>query len=161
MRTWGSMNEQYTLKAIGWVSSERLDPIDDHWDSVHATIHLDESRFNSEALLGLGDFSHVEVIFIFHRVGEDQVTMDARHPRGRKDWPRIGIFAQRGKNRPNRLGVTICKIIEVTGNTIVVQGLDAIDGTPILDVKPVLSGFAPRGEFYEPEWSKEIMQEYW
>ena len=111
--------------------------------------------------MGLDAFSHAEVVFVFDRVGDDEITYDARYPRGRKDWPRVGIFAQRGKNRPNRIGVSVCRVVSIDGLRLEVEGLDAIDGTPVLDIKPVLSGFAPHGEFREPGWAREIMAGYW
>jgi tRNA (Thr-GGU) A37 N-methylase len=89
------------------------------------------------------------------------VCTGARHPRARQDWPLTGILAQRAKDRPNRLGVTVCRLLGVEAGTLVVQGLDAIDGTPVLDVKPYLSGFAPRGDVREPTWSLELMAGYW
>jgi tRNA (Thr-GGU) A37 N-methylase len=73
----------------------------------------------------------------------------------------VGIFAQRGRNRPNRLGVSVCELVGAEGRRIRVRGLDAIDGTPVLDVKPYLSGFAPRGEVREPAWARAIMERYW
>ena len=79
----------------------------------------------------------------------------------RTDWPRVGVFAQRGKGRPNRLGATICRIVSVEGTRLKVQGLDAVDGAPVLDIKPVMSGFLPRGDVKEPAWAKELMQRYW
>jgi tRNA (Thr-GGU) A37 N-methylase len=94
-------------------------------------------------------------------VAVDKIVSAARHPRGRTDWPKVGIFAQRGRVRPNRLAVTVCPIIAVNGLSLTVQGLDAIDGTPVFDLKPYLSGFAPRGEIKEPGWAKEIMADYW
>jgi tRNA (Thr-GGU) A37 N-methylase len=75
--------------------------------------------------------------------------------------PKVGIFAQRGKGRPNRIGVTICDIVAANGLTVRVRGLDAIDGTPVLDIKPHMTGFEPRGQVREPAWVKEIMKEYW
>jgi tRNA (Thr-GGU) A37 N-methylase len=74
---------------------------------------------------------------------------------------RTGIFAQRGKNRPNRLGTTICALVRVEGRTLVVQELDAIDGTPVLDIKPVMAEFLPRSAVRQPAWSHELMSEYW
>ena len=85
----------------------------------------------------------------------------ARHPRGNLDLPRVGIFAQRGKDRPNRLGLCVCPLLKVEGTTLTVRGLDAIDGTPVVDIKPWMKGFAPRGEVREPEWAAEIMRDYW
>lgn len=68
----------------------------------------------------------------------------ARPPRGRTDWPLNGIFAQRGKNRPNRLGVSRAQILMVDGLDLHVRGLDAVEGTPVLDVKPCMREFEPR-----------------
>ncbi len=151
----------FTLIPIGHVDGGRSDAVDDDWGSSRATIRLDPARFTAEALLGLDGFSHAEVIFLFDRVGEDDITTSARHPRGNPDWPRVGIFAQRGKNRPNRLGITICRIVAVDGLALAVEGLDAIDGTPVLDIKPVMAGFLPRGAVREPDWARAIMADYW
>jgi tRNA-Thr(GGU) m(6)t(6)A37 methyltransferase TsaA len=148
------------MEPIGRVRGGRVEAIDDDWGASRAAIELDP-HLPAEALAGLGDFSHAEILYVFDRVGDDEIVTGARHPRGRTDWPKVGIFAQRGKNRPNRLGVTICRIVGVDGRRLEVEGLDAIDGTPVLDIKPVLSGFLPRGELREPDWAREIMQDYW
>jgi tRNA-Thr(GGU) m(6)t(6)A37 methyltransferase TsaA len=150
----------FTLRPIGFVRGGRAEPIDDGWDAVTATIAL-TPEFGPEALAGLDGFSHVEVVFLFHRVAERAVVAGARRPRGRADWPKVGIFAQRGKDRPNRLGVTICKLLGINGTTLNVAGLDAIDGTPILDIKPCMRGFLPRGDIREPDWARELMAGYW
>lgn len=151
----------YVIDAIGHVRGGRTDPVDDDWGKSLAAIALDSQRFTAEALMGLEAFSHAEIIYLFDKVSDDKIESAARHPRGRTDWPKIGIFAQRGKNRPNRLGVTKCRIISVEGLTLNVEGLDAIDGTPVIDIKPVMSGFQPRGVFHEPQWAREIMESYW
>lgn len=149
------------LQPIGRVHGGRDRPIDDDWGASRARIELDAARFEPDALAGLADFSHAEVIFLFDRVADDQIVAGARHPRGRADWPKVGIFAQRGKNRPNRLSVCVCRVVGVDGLAVEVEGLDAIDGTPVLDIKPVLKGFLPRGEVREPAWATEIMKDYW
>jgi len=151
----------FTVTAIGRVSCARREAIDDAWDSVPSEITLDAALLGPDALSGLEAFSHVEVIYLFDQVGEDEVVTGARHPRARADWPRVGILAQRGKNRPNRIGATICRIVGVAGRVLRVSGLDAIDGTPVIDIKPVMSGFLPRGELREPDWAREIMRDYW
>jgi tRNA-Thr(GGU) m(6)t(6)A37 methyltransferase TsaA len=151
----------FELKAIGVVRGGRDAPEDDNWENVSAEIELDLNQFNAEALLGLDQFSHAEIVFVFNQVGPDDITYDARRPRGRTDWPKVGIFAQRGRNRPNRIGVSVCRIAQVSGLTLRVQGLDAIDGTPVLDIKPVMTGFRPRGDVKEPDWAREIMERYW
>jgi len=150
-----------TLTPIGTVRSTRNTPTDDGWDAETARIELDPDQFEPEALAGLEDFSHVEVLFIFDRVADEKVVRGARHPRGRKDWPKAGIFAQRGKNRPNKIGATVCRILEVDGLALHLEGLDAIEGSPVLDIKPVMTAFLPRGEIREPQWVTEVMANYW
>jgi tRNA (Thr-GGU) A37 N-methylase len=152
---------EYRIEPVGRVQGGRAAAEDDDWGASRARIELDARRFTAEALAGLEAFSHAEVLFLFDRVGEDEVEHGARHPRGRTDWPKVGIFAQRGKNRPGRIGVTICRVVRVEGLAVEVEGLDAVDGSPVLDIKPVMSGFLPRGELREPDWAREIMKDYW
>jgi len=151
----------FILEPVGHVRGGRIEAIDDDWGPSRARIELDPARFGPEALFGLADFSHAEIVFVFDQITDDQITTAARRPRGREDWPLVGIFAQRGRNRPNRLGVSVCQVVSVAGLTLEVEGLDAIDGTPVLDIKPVLKGFIPRGEVREPAWATEIMEGYW
>ena len=151
----------YTIEPIGHVRGGRVDAIDDDWGCSRTMIELDAKQVGAEALAGLGAFSHAEIIFLFHRVPDERIERGARHPRGREDWPLTGIFAQRGKNRPNRLGVTVCRIVSVEGSRLHVEGLDAIDGTPVIDIKPVMREFLPRGEVRQPEWVSELMAAYW
>jgi len=152
-------DDRWTVQAIGRVSSTRDEPIDDDWDAVGATITLDD-RFGVEAIAGLADFSHIEVIFLFDRVDPDTVTNGARHPRGNPDWPEVGVFAQRVKNRPNRIGLSTCAVLGVDGRTISVGGLDAVEGTPVLDIKPYMVEFGARGEVHQPTWATELMAGY-
>lgn len=151
----------FTIEPIGYVRAGRADPIDDDWGSSRTTIELDTTQVGADALAGLDAFSHAEIIFLFDRVPEEKIERGARHPRGRDDWPLTGIFAQRGKNRPNRLGVTVCWVLNVEGLRLTVEGLDAIDGTPVIDIKPVMREFLPRGEVRQPEWVSELMAAYW
>lgn len=148
------------LEAIGHVRSTRRDLLDDDWDSVAATIEL-TGAFAPEALAGLEDFSHAEVIFHFDRVPESSIERGGRHPRGNARWPRVGIFAQRAKDRPNRLGSTIVEIRKRDGRVLTVAGLDAVDGTPVLDIKSVMAEFLPRTLVRQPSWSHELMRAYW
>jgi tRNA-Thr(GGU) m(6)t(6)A37 methyltransferase TsaA len=145
---------------IGVVRGGRVEPIDDDWGGVLSEVVLDD-RFPTDALDGLDEFSHVEVVYVFDQVDEAKITLGARHPRGRSDWPRVGIFAQRAKGRPNRIGVTTCEIVNVDQRVVTVRGLDAIDGTPVLDVKPYMVEFAPRIQVRQPAWSHELMRDYW
>jgi tRNA (adenine37-N6)-methyltransferase len=149
------------VEPIGWVQSSRSDAIDDDWDAVTATITLDASQFTPDAVAGLDEFSHIEVVFVFDQVEPDDIERGARHPRGNLDWPNVGILAQRAKMRPNRLGVTVCRLLEVDGLVLRVEGLDAIDGTPVLDIKPYMHEFGARGAVDQPDWSHELMASYW
>jgi tRNA (adenine37-N6)-methyltransferase len=87
----------------------------------------------------------LEVVFLFHLVRESEIATGSGHPRNRLDWPKVGIFAQRGKNRPNRIGVTICRLLSVENLSLELAGLDAIFGAPVLDIKPYMQEFAARG----------------
>jgi tRNA (Thr-GGU) A37 N-methylase len=149
------------LRPIGFVRGGRAEATDDDWDKIESVIALDASQLAADSTASLGDFSHIEVVFHFDKVPEEEIQTASRHPRGRKDWPKVGILAQRGKGRPNRIGVTVCQLLSVDGLTLRVKGLDAIDGTPVLDVKPVMKGFLPRGEVREPQWAAELMKDYW
>ncbi len=149
-----------TVEAIGFVEGARKNAADDFWGDESAWIVLREDM-PEEALAGVGEFSHVEVIFLFHQVEKERVVLGARRPRNNPEWPAVGIFAQRGKQRPNRLGATICRVLRVEGRRLEVAELDAIDGTPVLDIKPVMEEFLPREAVRQPEWSRELMRHYW
>jgi tRNA-Thr(GGU) m(6)t(6)A37 methyltransferase TsaA len=155
------VSESFSVTPIGVVRSPRAEPIDDDWGGVAATIELDADRFTPDSLRGLGEFSHLEVVYLFHRVDPDSFETRARRPRGNPDWPEVGIFAQRAKRRPNRIGVSVCELLGVDGVELSVRGLDAIDGTPVLDLKPYMTEFAPRSAVRQPEWSSDLMAGYW
>src|SRR5205809_5702613 len=97
------------MTPIARVRSSRVEPIDDDWDSVTASIELDDA-FDESALEGIETFSHAEILFHFDRIPDDAVERGTRHPRNNPAWPRVGIFAQRNSARPNRIGATIVRI---------------------------------------------------
>jgi tRNA-Thr(GGU) m(6)t(6)A37 methyltransferase TsaA len=149
------------LTPIGVVHSSEASLREDDWGEVVSEIHLDANAFSPDALVGLAEFSHVEVLFHFHNLKESSVVKGKRHPRGNAEWPLVGIFAQRGKNRPNRIGATICRLLSVEGLSLRVQGLDAFHGSPVLDIKPVMLEFIPdRAAIRQPKWSSELMAKY-
>ncbi|MEE1788739.1 SAM-dependent methyltransferase [Streptomyces sp. SP17BM10] len=150
-----------TSRPVAQVVGGRDEVVDDRWGAVTAIVRLDGEQFTEEALYGLADFSHLEIVYHFDRVPVEKVETGARHPRGNTDWPLVGIFAQRGKNRPNRLGVSRCRLLRVDGLDLHVAGLDAVAGTPVLDIKPYLAEFGPRGEVRQPAWSSELMRDYY
>ncbi|SFC51679.1 tRNA-Thr(GGU) m(6)t(6)A37 methyltransferase TsaA [Bacillus sp. OV322] len=150
----------FTLKAIGTVYNERKTPEDDYWGNISSLIELGE-EWDESCLDGIEAFSHAEIHYIFHLVLDENIQNAARHPRNNPAYPKVGIFAQRGKNRPNKMGSTIAEVIKREGRSLWVRGLDAIDGTPIIDIKPVMKEFLPRGEIRQPKWSCELMKNYW
>jgi tRNA-Thr(GGU) m(6)t(6)A37 methyltransferase TsaA len=148
-----------TFSFIGVVRSSRTDVVDDDWDVETARIEL-LPPFDGRALQGLDSFSHCEVVTLLDRATWDQANM-VRQPRGNPEWPEVGIFAQRAKDRPNPIGLTVCRILSIDGVALEVEGLDAIDGTPVLDVKPWVAEFGPRGPVHQPAWMTELMGGYW
>ena len=147
------------LRPIGYVKNERQDLSDDFWGGIISEIELVDN-IPAETLEGIENFSHLEIIFHFHKVDSKKQVFSG-HPRENPDWPVTGIFAQRKKDRPNLLGATIVKLKNRQGNKIIVENLDAINGTPILDIKPVLKELLPIGNITQPKWTSELMQKYW
>jgi len=150
----------FTIKPIAYVKNSRQKIEDDHWGSIISEIELVE-EVSELALSGITDFSHLEIIFYFDKVSEDKIQYNARHPRNNPSYPKVGIFSQRGKNRPNKLGLTSVELLSHNERTITVRGLDAINGTPIIDIKPIMKEFLPKGEIKQPNWSTELMEKYW
>jgi len=148
-----------TMVPIGMVASPRSALVDDDWGEVEATITL-HAPYSERSLVGLDQFSHVEVLFLFDRVDPTSVHTGVRVPRANPRWPEVGIFAQRGKDRPNRIGLCTCQLVTVDGPRLTVRGLDAVDGTPVLDLKPYLAEFGPRGPVVQPQWAHELMARY-
>jgi tRNA-Thr(GGU) m(6)t(6)A37 methyltransferase TsaA len=150
-----------TLRVIGVVRNGRHDPADRGWGQVESAIEL-EHEFAS-GLDGLAEqWSHVLVMFWMHRDpdGEPAPADWRRRPRGRADLQLLGVFAQRGRLRPNVLGVTAVPIVRVERGRLVVRGLDAVDGTPVLDLKPYAPVFDRVDDARVPEWFEAMMPGY-
>ncbi|WP_323373569.1 SAM-dependent methyltransferase [Plantactinospora alkalitolerans] len=148
----------FVVSSIGTVRNDRTDSaLTDHWGEVTSTIVVDE-RFGDDCLLGLAEFSHVDVFFVFDRTTE-RPDYRPRRPRGRADLPEVGVFADRGPRRPNRIGMTSCAITSVKGRELGVRGLDAITGTPVVDLKPTMAEFQPTG-LRQPDWVGRLMADY-
>jgi tRNA-Thr(GGU) m(6)t(6)A37 methyltransferase TsaA len=150
----------YQIEPIGFVHNERAQVEDDNWGDVVSTIELDASKYTEDALRGLDQFSHLEIVFYMDRVSPGTIKTGARHPRNNPEWPLVGVFAQRVKARPNLLGVSRCELLQVQGLTVTVRGLDAIDRTPVIDIKPYVKEFEPKGEVHQPTWVSELMKDY-
>lgn len=147
------------LVPIAFVRNNRTTPIDDNWEEIVSEIELTD-HVPTEAILNLSDFSHLEIVFYFDKVDDSSVVFSG-HPRGNKAYPLTGIFAQRKKDRPNKLGLCTVELLGVKGRIIKVKRLDAIDGTPVLDIKPVFKEFLPNVEIKQPAWSSDLMKNYW
>lgn len=152
--------EKFTVESIARVVAGRTEPTDDHWGGSRSIIRIDGERFTPEATKGLDDFSHLEVTFRFHLTDQTDLNLGARRPRDNPDWPEVGIFGHRNMRRVNWLGVSRCRLIKLDGLDLHVEELDAVDGTPILDIKPWFSEFGPRGEVRQAEWTTQMLGPY-
>ena len=146
------------IKPIGVIKSPVSEQSDENWGRVVSEIHLDEPF--EPGLQGLGNFSHITVVFFMHQATFNPSTDLIRRPQGRADMPILGIFAQRAKHRPNPIGLTTVELIGIKKNILIVRGLDAIDGTPVLDIKPYVSAFDRVDQPVIPEWMERLMKGY-
>lgn len=150
----------YTIEPIGFVKNSRTNVEDDYWGDVVSEIIISD-KISESSLKGIDGFSHLEIIFYFHLADPSEISISATHPRNNKKFPSVGIFAQRRKARPNLIGSTIVKLISSVKNKLVVSGLDAVNGTPVIDIKPVLREFLPDDKIIQPEWTSEMLKNYW
>jgi tRNA-Thr(GGU) m(6)t(6)A37 methyltransferase TsaA len=154
----GFEQEGFVLRPIGRVHSPVSEPVDLDWGRVESRIVLEPEY--CAGLRGLDGFSHVLVVAFLHGAAFEASRHLLRRPRGRADLPEVGIFAQRAKDRPNPIGISVVPLVAVEPDGIAVRGLDAIDGTPVLDVKPHFPAFdAPEGAFV-PDWVAHLMAGY-
>lgn len=150
---------EIVLKPLAVVKNSRKEPIDDNWETIIADIELAD-HIPTQAFDGISNFSHLEIIYYFDKVKNDDIVFSGR-PRGNPEYPLVGIFGQRKKDRPNKIGLSTVELIEHNGRTIKVKFLDAIDGTPVLDIKPVFNEFQPKTEIKQPKWVADLMKNYW
>lgn len=144
-------------KIIGKVISPVTEAVDMNWGEVISEIKLEPEY--APGLLGLNDFSHLMVLTFLHEAKYIPEKHLRRHPQERQAMPLLGIFAQRARHRPNRIGVTAVEIVEVTDDSVKVRGLDAIDGTPVLDIKPYVPVYDKKDATI-PEWMEKMMKGY-
>jgi len=150
----------YSIEPIAFVKNKRKKIQDDNWGEVISEIIISD-KISADSLTGIEEFSHLEIIFYFHKADLSKINISATHPRENKKFPKVGIFAQRKKARPNLLGSTIVKLLKKENNVLTVSGLDAVDGTPVIDIKPVIREFIPKEKISQPEWATEMMKDYW
>jgi len=146
------------LTTIGHVESPVKEQTDERWGAVVARIVLQPEY--RDGLRGMAPFSHALIVTYLHQARFDPSRHLIRRPRGLESMPEIGIFAQRAKDRPNPIGVTAVSIVRVESDTLVVRGLDAIDGTPVLDIKPYYPAYDRVMNAVVPEWVDRLMKDY-
>lgn len=150
---------QISFTPVAFVTNRRNTPTDDFWGDTVSEITL-AGQIPDGAFDNIETFSHLEIIYYFNQVEEDKIVFSGQ-PRGNPDYPLSGIFAQRKKDRPNRIGLCTVELLEHRGRAILVKMLDAINGTPVLDIKPVMKEFAPQTPLRQPAWVADLMQDYW
>ncbi len=146
------------MEWIGVVYNDVKDPTDEGWGQVTSEVVLDETF--SDGLEGIEQFSHLLILFWMHRAAEAEPLRMRRRPQGRADMPEVGLFAQRARHRPNPIGVTAVRLLRRDKNRLFVEGLDAINGTPILDVKPYVPAFDAVEAARVPAWMTRLMERY-
>ncbi len=139
-----------SLKVIGIVRNGINQRPEPGWEEIVSEIVVD-SRL-TEALDGLEEFSHIIVIYWIHQVPAPGQVPTKIHPRGRQELPLVGLFATRTPYRPNPVGVTTVRLLQRQGNILKVEGLDAIDSTPVIDIKPYIPGLDAVTEAKVPSW---------
>jgi tRNA (adenine37-N6)-methyltransferase len=150
----------FEVEAVAQVVGGRTEPTDDYWGGTRSVIRIDSARFDVEAVAGLEAFSHLEVVFRFHLSDQNDLNLGARRPRDNPDWPEVGIFGHRNMRRLNWLGVSRCRLLRVDGLDLHVEDLDAVDGTPVLDIKPWFAEFGARGDAHQPQWTTQMLGDY-
>ncbi len=151
--------KMFSVRSIGTVKCAVTEMSQGGWAKVESAIHLDPEL--AGGLQGLAGFSHVLVVFFLDRAqGFDPAKQLLRRPRGRDDLQEVGVFAQRTKFRPNPIGITAVELLGIDGNVLKVRGLDALDGTPVLDIKPYMPPFDRMEDVKMPPWVGAFMDGY-
>ncbi len=145
---------QLVLKPIAVVRNDIRETRRGGWQEVTSEIVFDQGL--EQSLEGLEDFSHIIVIYWMHRTTTWVQPPGKIHPRGRVDLPLVGTFATRSPHRPNPLGQCVAQLLERRGNVLIVSGLDALDGTPVLDIKPFMPPLDSPLEVRLPPWVEKL-----
>ncbi|MBP0971432.1 MAG: tRNA (N6-threonylcarbamoyladenosine(37)-N6)-methyltransferase TrmO [Oscillospiraceae bacterium] len=149
--------EEIIMRPVGYVRNHVQEKKDTAWGADISVIALEDAY--ASGLNGLADFSHAVILFYLDQAEFDPEKHLLRRPQNRDDMPEIGIFSQRCKDRPNRIGMTAVEIVSVSERMLTVKGLDAVDGTPVLDIKPYFPAYDKR-DAAVPEWTERLMSHY-
>lgn len=147
------------LHPVATVKNSRTNPIDDYWEGIISDIELADG-IPQAAFDNISQFSHLEIIYYFDKADKEKIAFSG-YPRGNTNYPSMGIFAQRKKDRPNSIGLCTVELLAHTDRIITVKYLDAIDGTPVLDIKPVFKEFGLKTAVRQPGWVADLMKHYW
>jgi tRNA-Thr(GGU) m(6)t(6)A37 methyltransferase TsaA len=146
------------LAPIGYVHNEVKEWTDVVWEEIISEVVLDDRWL--AGLDGLSEFSHVWVIAWLGRVPQEERGAEVHiHPRGREDTPAVGLFATRSPRRPNPIAITAVPLLGISAATLTVKGLDMLDGTPVLDIKPYLSRGDRIAGTRAPNWIRRLWRE--
>lgn len=152
--------EPIRVQPIATVIGGRTEPTDDHWGGTRSIIRLN-SHFPTETVQGLQEFSHLIVTWHFHLATPDDIALHARSPCNDPRWPATGTFVHRNHRRPNQLATSFPRLLAVDGLDLHVEDLDAVAGTPIVDLAPYFEEFGPRGTVEQPSWPADMLRNYW
>ncbi len=141
---------EINLTPIGFVKNAITQPKREDWQSVTSEIIVNENL--KEALSGIDEFSHIIVIYWLHQTASKERSIMKVHPRKDRNLPLTGVFATRSPARHNPIGIATVKLLERRDNVLKVIGLDAIDGTPVLDIKPHIPGSDSPAAARTPGW---------
>lgn len=133
---------------------------DDYQGGVEAIIRLRDD-LPEETVLGLESFSHLEVVWHFNQASPNDVALHARSPRNNPQWPPSGTFAHRNHRRPAQIAISHPRLLRIRGLDLHVTDLDAINGTPILDLAPWFPAMGPQGVVRVATWASEMLENYW
>jgi tRNA (Thr-GGU) A37 N-methylase len=151
----------YEVESIATVVGGHTRVQDDYQGGVESVIRLNEA-YPLETLQGIEEFSHLTVTWFFHLARPEDVQLHARSPRGNPDWAPTGTFVHRNHRRPNQLAISYPRLLKVKGRDLVVTDLDAVDGTPVIDLAPYFEQMGPRGPLRQPAWPGEMLEpNYW
>ena len=144
----------YAFKPVGFVRREGASESVD-WSDLGATSRIEILPRYAPALEGIEEYSHIIIFFVFHKRKTVKLT---QRPENKRCNPEVGIFCTNSEKRPNPLGMTVVKLLKAVGNVLTVRGLDALDGTPVIDIKPYAGFEEEAPEYHIPDWLMKIWE---
>ncbi len=144
----------FEIVPIGVVRNNVTATDNNAWDDVVSEIEVNKDM--QPALDQIEGFSHINILFWMSKLPEEKRSTIKVHPKARKDLPLVGVFATHSPARPNPIGLTTVKLLQHNNNILKVIGLDAVDGTPVIDIKPYIPGHENLTGIITPEWVKEL-----